>query len=735
MDADSQHDPGAVKGSTAALNRIMGDAARGGDCGGGRHDWVWYLGLALALVTLGVWHVDAPVRPHHEGTVIYPALLIKHGARPLTDVAIQHPPMTAYVYAAGMGIGGERLVVTRWITLGAVTLEALLVAWLIAQVAGVGVGAVAALVWAGTTQLIEYLFLPWSTHYGVICVLLALGQGLRWCDRPALRRLIWMGAWLGLSLAFRVNLGAAALGACVLGLAWVSRAMGISAVALAPGSASACREPWWRPPCLVLAVAGGTALALAGAIALHVGSMQGILRAVDFQRAVASERSFSLLECLSLDGAGLWTASLILVCALGLLGMSQPRPALAMAGFGLWLVTLGVAAVRPPGAGGIDSLKLVPGLVGIVVCYLWWWRRDWRTPWHRRLVFILAAAGATWSVNFPLPGLPQAMWATSGALIAAMHVAGWAIAGLPARRQVCLWLAVVVTLLVFVPSRGRTRGDGGAGARVASGFCGGMRGEAEWVTDHAALRERVQSLVPPGASVLVWRMQSLLYADLERPAAALPVLHFDRFTARMASGGEVMRETLERLQRTPPRAVVIDTHHRSDAFPDWYRGTFGPVADWLARRYTSVWVTPHGLFRVLTPGEPPVDDVEVHFRRMLLDFAPGDLLRDVSRETEQVLEALVAAAESRDPRQSSAAADPRAAGGENGPLAAERGDAVARVLGAEDRRRGLAAVEACLVAYRLVERDGVPLTAEQKSAKDRWLNVAAGLRQDGQGRQ
>lgn len=587
--------------------------------------------VLLALVALVVWRglqfVDASPVPHHEGTMIYPAYAIKHGARPLTDVVIQHPPTTAYLYAAAMTLGGERLLTARWTTLAGITLLAVLLAACISQVAHPVFAGLVALLWVATTQLIESIRLPWSTHWGLACLLLCLMLAGRWCASGNPRTLAWAGFWAGLCLLFRVNLGIVACVALAPPVAWIAYQRG--------GTGG---KPWFSVARVFVLMAVLTAGVGGGLMALHIGDLESIRRGIDFQKTVVQEAEFNLRECLSLDLAGLVTTATLALLALLASWFHHPKRLVAgVAGLAFCVVGAQVALRRSPWL-DIDPYKTIPGLLLVAIAYLVARRQERHTPAYQRVLLATAAGFATWTINYPMPGIPQAMWASSGALIAASQIAFRRPLVTDPRSLITL-VALIPILLLSVPTRGwqYVFRASGPKLRVTEGFYRGLQAPPDWLEDYRETRKRIREVTAPGDPLLIWRMESLHYIDLERTPAALPFLHFDRFISRMKTGPRLEQEILGRLKAHPPKAILVDTHRVNDTWPSWYRNTHPEIAAWIVRNYAARWQSSHEEYCLLTPQAVTRSPGDEAFWRASLDHSNAKMLSMLYGAVDQMI--------------------------------------------------------------------------------------------------
>jgi len=583
--------------------------------------------LAVLVIWRGLRFVDVPPVPHHEGTMIYPAYAIKHGARPLTDVVIQHPPTTAYLYAAAMTLGGERLLTTRWTTLAGITLLAVLLAACISPVAHPVFAALIALLWVATTQLIESVRLPWSTHWGLSCLLMSLLLAGRWCDSGHKRNLAWAGFWAGLCLLFRVNLGIVALLALTSAVAWIAYWRG--------GNEG---KPWFRSVRVFALIAAVTVCVGGGLIALHIGDWESIQRGIDFQKTVAQEGDFSLRKCLSLDRDGLVTTMTLVLLALLASSFRHPKKAVAgAAGLAFLAVGMQVALQRSRWM-DIDPYKTIPGLLLVAIAYLVVRRQECHSPTYQRILLATAAGLATWTINYPMPGIPQAMWASSCALIAASQVAfRKPLATGPARALTLA--AIVLIALLSIPTRGwkYLSLTPAPNPRMAEGFYRGIQAQPVWAEDYLETRKRILEVTAPGDPILIWRMESLHYCDLQRAPATLPFIHFDRFLSRMKAGPRLEQEILGKLKTNPPKAILLDTHRVNDTWPSWFRNTHGEIAIWIARNYAAKWESPHQQYCLLTPRPANLSPAEEGFWKTSLDFDNGEMLRLLYGAVDQMI--------------------------------------------------------------------------------------------------
>ena len=563
--------------------------------------------------------------------MIYPAYAIKHGARPLTDVVIQHPPTTAYLYAAAMTLGGERLLTTRWTTLAGITLLAVLLAACISQVAHPALAALIALLWVATTQLIENIRLPWSTHWGLNCLLLSLLLAGRWCDHGRPRTLAWAGFWAGLCLLFRVNLGIVGLLALAPTMAWIAHRRG-----------SLAGKPWITPIRLFVFAAALTACVGGGLIALHIGDLESIRRGIDFQKTVAQEGEFNLRECFSLDRDGMVTAMTIGLLALLVSLFHHPKRTVAWVAGLAFLVVSAQVILRRSQWLDIDPYKTIPGLLLVAVFYLVVRRQECRTPTYQRVLLATAAGFATWTINYPMPGIPQAMWASSGAVIAASQVAFRKPLATGLTRALTA-AAIILVALLSIPTRGWKYLSLAPVPKpwMAEGFYRGLQAQPAWGEDYQATRNRLHEVTAPGDPILIWRMESLHYCDLQRTPATLPFIHFDRFLSRMKAGPRLEQQILAKLKTSPPKAILVDTHRPNDTWPSWYRNTHTEIATWIVRNYAARWESPHQQYCLLTPRAADLNPAGEAFWRTSLDHSNGEMLTLLYGAVDQMIRQLV----------------------------------------------------------------------------------------------
>jgi len=71
----------------------------------------------------------------------------------------------------------------------------------------------------------------------------------------------------------------------------------------------------------------------------------------------------------------------------------------------------------------IDPYQTIPGLLLVAHRLSRRAAQEGHTPTYQRIFLATAAGLATWTISYPMPGIPQAMWASSCALIAASQVA------------------------------------------------------------------------------------------------------------------------------------------------------------------------------------------------------------------------------------------------------------------------------------------------------------------------
>jgi hypothetical protein len=515
-----------------------------------------------------------------------------------------------------MTLGGERLLTTRWTTLAGITLLAVLLAACISQVAHPAFAASIALLWVATTQLIESIRLPWSTHWGLSCLLVSLLLAGRWCGSGSRRTLAWAGFWAGLCLLFRVNLGIVALLALTPTVAWIAHQRGSSE-----------GNPWHSSIRAFALAAALTACVGGGLIALHIGDWESIRRGIDFQKTVAQEGDFSLRRCFSLDRGGLVTTVTMALLALLASSFRHPKRGVAVAA-GLAFLVVGVQVTLQRSHWlNIDPYKTIPGLLLVAVAYLAVRRQECHTPTYQRILLATAAGLATWTINYPMPGIPQAMWASSCALIAASQVAFRQPLSTRSMQGFTL-AAVVVIALLAIPTRGWKYLSRASvpKPRMAEGFYRGVQAEPAWAADYEETRKRLDEVTAPGDPILIWRMESLHYCDLQRTPAALPFIHFDRFLSRMKAGPRLEQEILSKLKANPPKALLVDTHRLNDTWPSWYRNTHGEIALWIVRNYATKWESQHQQYCLLTPRAAGLSSAEEGFWKTSLDHSNGEML-------------------------------------------------------------------------------------------------------------
>ena len=234
--------------------------------------WHWISPYTPIIVFILTFSIGIPFaflypNPHHEGSILYPAFMVNHGYVPLRDVIIQHPPTTAYLYALAFRAFGEYLIVSRLVTLFALSA----VVATVTMVAERFLPKPLAVLFVFAYYMLANIILsrgvrrPWPTLWGEVFFFPACLGLFKWIEAKRLRWLVLAGLLLGCVPAFRLSMGIYALG--LLGLA-------VFGISMIQDKGQALRIQFQRgvfsvacllgPALLVCLVVGGTFVFLIG---------------------------------------------------------------------------------------------------------------------------------------------------------------------------------------------------------------------------------------------------------------------------------------------------------------------------------------------------------------------------------------------------------------------------------------------------------------------------------------
>jgi hypothetical protein len=558
-----------------------------------------FAGVALATLILGEPFAHFDPYPHHEGSVLYPALAALHGLRPMEDVNVEHLPTTSALYGLAFAFLGERLMVARYLTLaGTACLTGLLALAARKFLPRLLVIAFVLLLLACSWLLWDLATRPWSSLWALNCLVGALLCALQQQQNQQKRWGIAAGVLTGCVFAFRMNLGVYLALALVAAQLWIRLR-------------DAPQDRQLRSvirPLLPYALSAATATVLAFAILLVAVGPTGLLRLFAFQRSLlvtmhALTAAHTIPHDLGLNLVGV-RAALAYGLGVGMawpLALRSPSP----------LRTVGLLLVALVGAWatGMRGLDLGPGILLVAVVDIWRQRAVASSSVEQRQrVILLATAIAGWGLMAPGHDARYASWGAALVyLVAAERLyVTWRDAPLtPQRRRV---FAIVAGLLFVLLLNFRyplelwrawqqPRVDLPAGTLYA-----GMRGDPKLAAEYrdlAALHDFVASHSQPTDRILVLHGETLHYAFLERAPATRPFNSLDNFSYLLPQGAQIERDDLRQLAAVPP-VLIVESQQVWEVPMAWYTGTYPLVQTWLGEHFVATWHSPNGAYRVWT---------------------------------------------------------------------------------------------------------------------------------------